>query len=190
MATRESVRDMSSKFAKLDRSQGQDFRRWKNMHFLLTTLKALYLMCTGTRICKGFMGCVEGKIHGRGLVYSLRIEESLRSQETDKGKGKFEENKSTVNMVETENKPKKFNKSQKGKRKFKGNDHCSNKKGKMVCWNCGKPRHIKHDCRVKVNSGSKAADVHCDRPPFAAMLSSAATHRPPPPSTVADRRSS
>ncbi|KAD4888254.1 hypothetical protein E3N88_20327 [Mikania micrantha] len=47
MATGESVRDMSSKFAKLERFQGQDFRRWKKkMHFLLTTLKVVYVLST------------------------------------------------------------------------------------------------------------------------------------------------
>ncbi|KAD6119978.1 hypothetical protein E3N88_11249 [Mikania micrantha] len=84
------------------------------------------------------------------LGSALRIEESLRSQETDKGKGKIEENKSSVNMVETDNKFKRFHKGKKGKRKFKGNDHGSNKKGKMVCWNYGKPGHLKRDCRVKM----------------------------------------
>ncbi|KAD3337752.1 hypothetical protein E3N88_33272 [Mikania micrantha] len=84
------------------------------------------------------------------LGSALRIEESLRSQENEKGKGKTVDNNSTVNMVETQNKPKKANKNQKGKRKFKGNDQGSNKKEKKVCWNCGKPGHIKRDCRVKM----------------------------------------
>nr|KAJ0198596.1 hypothetical protein LSAT_V11C700365700 [Lactuca sativa] len=50
-----------------------------------------------------------------------------------------------------------------GKRKFKGkDDKSSNKKAKVVCWNCNKPGHFKKDCRLhKVNkdgagpSGSK-----------------------------------
>ncbi|KAD3338362.1 hypothetical protein E3N88_33883 [Mikania micrantha] len=83
----------------------------------------------------------------------LRIEESLRSQETDKGKGKIEDVQTTVNMVEYDKKKKKFDKFQKGKRKFKGKFPDSNKKQKMVCWKCGKPGHIKRDCRVKVKAG-------------------------------------
>ncbi|XP_076922644.1 uncharacterized protein LOC143584487 [Bidens hawaiensis] len=47
MASGESVRDMSSKFAKLEKFEGQDFRRWrKKMHFLLTTLKVVYVLST------------------------------------------------------------------------------------------------------------------------------------------------
>ena len=49
------------------------------------------------------------------------------------------------------------------KRKFKGkDDKYSNKKAKLVCWNCNKPSHFKKDCHLrKVNkdgagpSGSK-----------------------------------
>ena len=38
---------MTSKFAKLDKFEGQDFRRWqKKMHFLLTTLKVVYVLST------------------------------------------------------------------------------------------------------------------------------------------------
>ncbi|XP_076949303.1 uncharacterized protein LOC143621905 [Bidens hawaiensis] len=47
MASGESVRDMSSKFAKLEKFEGQDFRRLrKKMHFLLTTLKVVYVLST------------------------------------------------------------------------------------------------------------------------------------------------
>ena len=38
---------MTSKFAKLDKFEGQDFRRWqKKMHFLLTTLNVVYVLST------------------------------------------------------------------------------------------------------------------------------------------------
>nr|KAJ0197827.1 hypothetical protein LSAT_V11C700348630 [Lactuca sativa] len=54
-------------------------------------------------------------------------------------------------------------KNSNGKRKFKGKDYkSSNKKAKLVCWNCNKPGHFKKDCHLhKVNkdgvgpSGSK-----------------------------------
>ncbi|KAL0373331.1 UNVERIFIED_CONTAM: hypothetical protein Sradi_3248800 [Sesamum radiatum] len=43
----ESVKDMTTKFAKLDKIEGVDFRRWqKKMHFLLTTLKVVYVLST------------------------------------------------------------------------------------------------------------------------------------------------
>nr|KAJ0192794.1 hypothetical protein LSAT_V11C800411690 [Lactuca sativa] len=92
----------------------------------------------------------------------LRIEESTRTQELDKNpKGKKQVGSSFVNMVagKSLNNPKKSN----GKRKFKGKDEkSSNKKAKLVCWNCNKPGHFKKDFRLrKVNkdgvgsSGSK-----------------------------------
>ncbi|GKC60726.1 zinc finger, CCHC-type containing protein [Tanacetum coccineum] len=47
MTNRESMKDMTSKFDKLEKFEGQDFRRWqKKMHFLLTTLKVVYVLST------------------------------------------------------------------------------------------------------------------------------------------------
>nr|GEV26004.1 zinc finger, CCHC-type [Tanacetum cinerariifolium] len=47
MKTGESVKDMTSKFDKLAKFEGQDFRRWqKKMHFLLTSLKVVYVLST------------------------------------------------------------------------------------------------------------------------------------------------
>nr|KAJ0190047.1 hypothetical protein LSAT_V11C800429990 [Lactuca sativa] len=82
----------------------------------------------------------------------LRIEESIRTQElVNNPKCKKQVGSSSVNMVEGESSknPKKSN----GKRKFKGkDDKSSNKKAKLVCWNCNKPGHFKKDCRLrKVN---------------------------------------
>nr|GEY81156.1 zinc finger, CCHC-type [Tanacetum cinerariifolium] len=45
MTNGESVKDMTSKFDKLVKFEGQDFRRrQKKMHFLLTTLKVVYVL--------------------------------------------------------------------------------------------------------------------------------------------------
>ncbi|XP_057419439.1 uncharacterized protein LOC130713668 [Lotus japonicus] len=47
MAGEGAVKEMTTKFGKLDKFQGQDFRRWqKKMHFLLTTLKVVYVLST------------------------------------------------------------------------------------------------------------------------------------------------
>ncbi|VFQ67040.1 unnamed protein product [Cuscuta campestris] len=47
MTCGDSVRDLSNKFSKLEKFEGQDFRRWqKKMHFLLTTLKVVYVLST------------------------------------------------------------------------------------------------------------------------------------------------
>ncbi|XP_076884922.1 uncharacterized protein LOC143534289 [Bidens hawaiensis] len=43
----ESVKDMTSNFNKLNKFDGSDFHRWqKKMHFLLTTLKVVYVLST------------------------------------------------------------------------------------------------------------------------------------------------
>ena len=42
-----SIAEMASKFVKLEKFQGQDFRRWqKKMHFMLTSLKVAYVLST------------------------------------------------------------------------------------------------------------------------------------------------
>ncbi|GKF54141.1 hypothetical protein Tco_0161051 [Tanacetum coccineum] len=41
------VKDMTAKFGKLNKFEGNNFRRWhKKMHFLLTTLKVVYVLST------------------------------------------------------------------------------------------------------------------------------------------------
>nr|GEZ18850.1 zinc finger, CCHC-type [Tanacetum cinerariifolium] len=44
---RNTVKDMTTNFEKLDKFEGHDFKRWqKKMHFLLTTLKVVYVLTT------------------------------------------------------------------------------------------------------------------------------------------------
>ncbi|GKE28994.1 zinc finger, CCHC-type containing protein [Tanacetum coccineum] len=80
----------------------------------------------------------------------LRIEESLRAQDSDKGKGKKVGGPS-VNM--TEKGKNKHNKQNKGKKR--SNEYISgsssNKKPKLKCWKCEKTGNFKRDCR----SGNK-----------------------------------
>nr|GEY89887.1 zinc finger, CCHC-type [Tanacetum cinerariifolium] len=44
---RNTVKEITTNFGKLDKFEGHDFRRWqKKMHFLLTTLKVVYVLTT------------------------------------------------------------------------------------------------------------------------------------------------
>ncbi|GKB66244.1 zinc finger, CCHC-type containing protein [Tanacetum coccineum] len=84
----------------------------------------------------------------------LRIEESLRVQDSDKPKGNNVVGPSVVNMVE-HNKSSRHNNS-KGKRKHHDNTRADpNKKAKPTCWKCGKTGHIKRDYKGD-NVGNKA----------------------------------
>ncbi|GJW25887.1 zinc finger, CCHC-type containing protein [Tanacetum coccineum] len=76
----------------------------------------------------------------------LRIEKSLRVQDSDKGKGK-EVGGPSVNM--TEEGKSKHNQQNKGKKQSNENNSgsSSNKKPKLECWKCGKTSHFKRDCR-------------------------------------------
>ncbi|GJV58944.1 zinc finger, CCHC-type containing protein [Tanacetum coccineum] len=78
----------------------------------------------------------------------LRIEESLKAQDNDKGKGK-EVVGPSVNMTKEDKN--KSNKQNKGKKREHGSGSGSNKKPKLECWKCGKTGHFKRDCR----SGNK-----------------------------------
>ncbi|GJT93166.1 zinc finger, CCHC-type containing protein [Tanacetum coccineum] len=75
----------------------------------------------------------------------LRIEESLRAQDSDKPKRNNVAGPLVVNMVEHNNSFR-YN-DNKGKRKHHDTKADPNKKSKVTCWKCGKPRHLKNDCK-------------------------------------------
>nr|GFA88434.1 hypothetical protein TSUD_19030 [Tanacetum cinerariifolium] len=135
-----TVNDMTTNFGKLDKFEGRDFRRWqKKMHFLLTTLKVVYVLTTPIP-----------KLLEDATVEAIRI------RANDKGKGK-EVGGPYVNM--TEEGKNKHNKQNKGKKRSNVNNSgsSSNKKPKLECWKCGKTGHFKRDCRSgkknNVNAG-------------------------------------
>ncbi|GKE58389.1 zinc finger, CCHC-type containing protein [Tanacetum coccineum] len=88
------------------------------------------------------------------LGSQLLIEESLRMQDSDKPKGNNVVGPSVVSMVEHNNSSR-YN-DNKGKRKHHDNIKVDpNKKSKVNCWKCGKPGHLKKDCKGG-KDGSKA----------------------------------
>nr|GEU68901.1 zinc finger, CCHC-type [Tanacetum cinerariifolium] len=120
-----AMKHMASSFAKLEKFEGVDFRRWqKKMHFMLFSMSVVYVLTTPMPED----GCENTTVNklGRGLsgtmtimsaeVYSLMeeltlielgshlyIEESLRVQDSDKPKGNNVAGPSVVNMVEHNN---------------------------------------------------------------------------------------
>nr|GEV16136.1 RNA-directed DNA polymerase, eukaryota, reverse transcriptase zinc-binding domain protein [Tanacetum cinerariifolium] len=86
----------------------------------------------------------------------LCIEESLRAQDSDKGKGKKVGGPS-VNMTEEGGKNK-HHKQNKGKKRSNENTSGSrsNKKPKLECWKCGKTGHFKRDCRSGKKNNANA----------------------------------
>nr|GEU99599.1 hypothetical protein [Tanacetum cinerariifolium] len=89
-----------------------------------------------------------------GILKShLRIEESFRVQDSDKPKGNNVAGPSVINMVEHNNSSR-YN-DNKGKRKHHDTIANPNKKPKVTCWKCGKPGHLKKNCKVG-NVGNRA----------------------------------
>ncbi|GKD31134.1 zinc finger, CCHC-type containing protein [Tanacetum coccineum] len=89
----------------------------------------------------------------------FRIKETIRAEESGKGKGKEIVDSSSVNMIEY-GKNKNNNKNNKEKkRKNDGNNDRSNKKSKLTCWKCSKTGHFKKDCRRKKNNGGNTSSL-------------------------------
>nr|GEZ23153.1 zinc finger, CCHC-type [Tanacetum cinerariifolium] len=87
---------------------------------------------------------------------ALKEMESLRVQDSDKGKGK-EVSGPSVNMTE-EGVKNKHHKQSKGKKRSNVNNSgsSSNKKPKLECWKCGKTGHFKRDCRSGKKNNANA----------------------------------
>nr|GFA09123.1 zinc finger, CCHC-type [Tanacetum cinerariifolium] len=89
----------------------------------------------------------------------LRIEESLRAQDSDNGKGK-EVGGPSINMIEKGGKNK-HHKQNKGKKRSNENSSgsSSNKKPKLECWKCSKTGHFKRDCQSGKKNNANASGL-------------------------------
>nr|GEU55754.1 hypothetical protein [Tanacetum cinerariifolium] len=147
--------DMTTNFEKLDKFEGHDFRRWQKMHFLLTTLKVVYVLTTPMP-----------ELLEDATVEAIRIRAKWENDDyicrghtlndSDKGKGK-EVGGPSVNMTEEGGKNK-HHKQNKGKKRSNENNSGSgsNKKPKLECWKCGKTGHFKRDCRSSKKNNANA----------------------------------
>nr|GEX11728.1 hypothetical protein [Tanacetum cinerariifolium] len=167
-----AMKHIASNFSKLDKFEEIDFRRWqKKMHFLLSSMSVVYVLNTLIPQDGGDDATVEqirkrAKLDNDDYVYidfkhtlkhlkeeltleldsHLRIEESLMVQDSDKLKGNNVVGPLVVNMVDHNNSSK-YN-DNKGKSKHHDNTKVDpNKKSKVTCWKCGKPGHLKKDCK-------------------------------------------
>nr|GFB10876.1 zinc finger, CCHC-type [Tanacetum cinerariifolium] len=156
-----AMKHMASSFSKLEKFEGVDFRRWqKKIHFMLSSMSVVYVLTNPMPEDGGENPTVE-QVRKRGqeeltlveLGSHLRIEESLKAQDNDKPKGNNVVGPSVVNMVEHNNSSR-YN-DHKGKRKHHDTRANPNKKPKVTCWKCWKPRHLKKDCKAG-NVGNRA----------------------------------
>ncbi|GJX77144.1 zinc finger, CCHC-type containing protein [Tanacetum coccineum] len=90
----------------------------------------------------------------------LCIEKSPRLQDNDKPKGNNVSDPSIVNMVEHNN----YSRYTDNRSKHKHHDNTKadpNKKSKLACWKCRKPRHLKKDCKGgKVGNKANSSDTN------------------------------
>ncbi|GKD89632.1 hypothetical protein Tco_1365139 [Tanacetum coccineum] len=138
-----AMKHMASNFAKLDKFEGVDFRRWqKKMHFLLSSMSVVYAFTT--HILEDGENATMEQIMKRAKCH-LRIEESLRVQDNDKPKGNNVASPSVLNMIEHNNSFR-YN-DNKCKRKYQDTKADPKKKYKVTCWRCRKPRYLKKYCK-------------------------------------------
>nr|GEX35742.1 zinc finger, CCHC-type [Tanacetum cinerariifolium] len=155
--------DMKSKFDKLVKFEGQDFRRWqKKMHFLITTLKVVYVLSTPSPVWSNNETLETTrkrmKWENDDYISCGHIQNGLRNQELDNNpKGKNQIGSPSVNMVERDGA--KHSNNNKNKREFKsGDDKFANKKGTMTCWKCKKTGHMKKDCHSRKGNGGAGSN--------------------------------
>nr|GEZ73349.1 zinc finger, CCHC-type [Tanacetum cinerariifolium] len=120
-----AMKHMALNFAKMEKFEGVDFRRWqKKMHFLLFSMSVVYVLTTlmpedggenptveqvrrrtkwenDDYVCIGLI--LNGMSDSLGCLNHLRIEESLRVHDSNKPKGNDVDGPPVVNMVEHNN---------------------------------------------------------------------------------------
>nr|GEY15409.1 zinc finger, CCHC-type [Tanacetum cinerariifolium]GEY54391.1 zinc finger, CCHC-type [Tanacetum cinerariifolium] len=129
--------------------------KWDNDDYVCRCL-ILMVSCKLSHSWKDFkhtLKHLKGELTLIELGSHLRIEESLRVQDSDKPKDNNVAGLSVVNIVEHNNSSR-YN-DNKGKRKHHGTRANPNKKLKVTCWKCGKHGHLKKDCKAG-NVGNRA----------------------------------
>ncbi|GJY50430.1 zinc finger, CCHC-type containing protein [Tanacetum coccineum] len=165
-----AMKHMASNFAKLEKFEGVDFRRWKKkMHFFLSSMSLVYVLTAlmpedggenptidqvrkrakwdnDDYVCRELWDTLEAK-------YMVKDASSKKFLDNDKPKGNNVAGPLVFNMVEHNNSSK-YNDN---KVKHKNHDTRANpnKTPKVTCLKCGKPGHLKKVCKAG-NVGKRA----------------------------------
>ncbi|GKE27181.1 hypothetical protein Tco_1442565, partial [Tanacetum coccineum] len=169
-----AMKHMASNFAKVDKFEMVDFRRWqKKMHFLLSSMSVVYVLTTPMPEDGGDNSTVEQAKYmaedassKKFLVSNFtnykmndlrpvleQYNELLGRRIMISQRGNNVVGPSVVNMVEYNNSSR-YNDSR-GKHKHHDTKADHNKKPKVTFWKCGKPEHLKKECKAG-NIGNKA----------------------------------
>ncbi|GJW22631.1 zinc finger, CCHC-type containing protein [Tanacetum coccineum] len=180
-----AMKHMASNFSKLEKFKGVNFKIWqKKIYFLLSSISMVYVLTTPMLEDGGDNPTMEQVRNRskwdnddyvcRGLILigmsdslftrMLKVLKNYRipwkpniwlrmPQDNDKPKGNNVFGPLVVNMVEHNNSSR-YN-DNKGKRKHHDTRVDPNKKPKVICWKCGKPRDLKRDYKAG-NDGNKS----------------------------------
>ncbi|GJS72940.1 zinc finger, CCHC-type containing protein [Tanacetum coccineum] len=181
----DSTKHMASNFAKLDKFEGVEFRRWrKKIHFLLSNMSVVYVLTTPISEDGLILNGMSDTLFDiyQNVESSKKLRDSLNAkymaeddqvkislvQDNDKPKNNNVVGPSVVNMVELNNSI--MYNDNKGKRKHRGNpkDDPNNKsKNDDVAWTCmltkitNKPfQNVKRETKVLELIHSDLCDLH------------------------------
>ncbi|GJX12028.1 zinc finger, CCHC-type containing protein [Tanacetum coccineum] len=182
-----AMKHMASNFAKLDKFEGVDFRRWqKKMHFLLSSMSVVYVLTTPIPEDGGDDATVEqiwkrdkwdnDDYVCRGLILN-GMSDSLFDIYQNVESSKELWNSLEAKYMAEDTSSKKFLDSDKPKgnnvvgrpvvnmvehnNSSRYNDNKGKHKVEVTCWKCEKPGHLKKDCKGgKVGNKANGSDTN------------------------------
>ncbi|GJX99284.1 zinc finger, CCHC-type containing protein [Tanacetum coccineum] len=146
-----AMKHMASNFAKLDKFEGVDFRRWqKKMHFLLSSMSVVYVLTTP--IPEDGENATVDQLRRRAkwdiddYVYIDLILNGMSDPLFDIYQN-VESSKELWDSLEAKYMAEDASSTMTTKVNVNITKADPNKKPKVTCWKCGKPGHLKKDCK-------------------------------------------